>query len=181
MRGRRAELVSAMPQTVRALVFNRPPQALVDVLPADAVIGCYHAAGDEAPTLGWIRWFHENGWQIALPRLAGRSAEMSFHRWIDPWDDSELEPGLHAIPQPGAAAAVVEPQALIVPGLAFTAEGLRLGQGGGHYDRWLGAHPGVLTIGLAWDVQVVDELPTEPHDHTMNAVVTPTRVHWCAG
>lgn len=66
---------------------------------------------------------------------------------------------------------------MFVPCVGFTADGGRLGQGAGHYDRWLAAHPSAVAIGLAWDCQLVDELPTEPHDHPLDAVVTPTRLY----
>jgi len=65
----------------------------------------------------------------------------------------------------------------VVPLIAFTADGHRLGQGGGHYDRWLGAHPETPAIGLAWDCQLAEELPVEDHDHPLAAVVTPTRIY----
>lgn len=66
---------------------------------------------------------------------------------------------------------------LFVPLVGFTAEGARLGQGGGHYDRWLADHPDTTAIGLAWDGQRVDDLPTEAHDIPLAAVVTPTRIY----
>ena len=69
------------------------------------------------------------------------------------------------------------PDVLFVPLVGFTPEGARLGQGGGHYDRWLEAHPTTLAIGLGWDVQAVDELPVEAHDRSLDAVITPTRMY----
>ena len=66
---------------------------------------------------------------------------------------------------------------LFVPLIGFTASGDRLGQGGGHYDRWLAEHPGRMTIGLAWDVQLCEALPVEPHDMMLDAIVTPTRIY----
>jgi 5-formyltetrahydrofolate cyclo-ligase len=62
---------------------------------------------------------------------------------------------------------------VIVPGIAFTADGARLGQGGGWYDRFLAAvRPDCTSIGVGFDVQVVDELPTEPHDIRLGSIVT---------
>ena len=59
------------------------------------------------------------------------------------------------------------------PGLAFTADGRRLGQGGGHYDRFLPRlRAGCVTIGAAFAEQLVDDLPTEPHDVRLDLVVT---------
>jgi len=65
------------------------------------------------------------------------------------------------------------PDVVIVPGLAFTAGGGRLGQGGGWYDRFLAAvRPECTTIGVCFAEQVVDELPLEPHDVRVDVVVT---------
>lgn len=64
---------------------------------------------------------------------------------------------------------------IVVPGVAFTARGDRLGRGGGHYDRALAAIRAVaplVAVGLALDVQIVPELPIEPHDQRLDAVVT---------
>jgi 5-formyltetrahydrofolate cyclo-ligase len=65
------------------------------------------------------------------------------------------------------------PDVVIVPGLAFTAAGDRLGQGGGWYDRFLaGARADCVAIGVCFTEQVVDSLPVEPHDVAMSLVVT---------
>ncbi len=52
--------------------------------------------------------------------------------------------------------ALVVPDVVVVPCVGFTAEGLRLGYGGGYYDRWLAAHPHVTSVGLAWSFAEVD-------------------------
>ncbi|MFN3510544.1 MAG: 5-formyltetrahydrofolate cyclo-ligase, partial [Tsuneonella troitsensis] len=104
-----------------------------------------------------------------------RDAPMSFRVHSDPFDGDDLVDGPFGL-QPNEDAAEIVPQVLIVPLLAFTPDGRRLGQGGGHYDRWLAAHPGTVTIGLAWDIQEVADLPHEPHDVALSAVVTPTRI-----
>ena len=62
---------------------------------------------------------------------------------------------------------------VIVPGLAFTLRGDRLGQGGGWYDRFLaGLRPDAVTIGVGFREQLVDHLPVEPHDIRLDHVVT---------
>ena len=63
-----------------------------------------------------------------------------------------------------------------MPLVAFTPRGDRLGQGGGFYDKWLGAHPETIRFGLAWDMQEVPELPNEWHDMSLTGVITPTRL-----
>ncbi len=177
MRTRRRAHVAELPDGLRALMLNRPPGPVAALLPPGSVVGLYHAIGAEAPTLGWARWLWENGRTLALPWFAGRDAAMAFRRWDDPRDENLLVPGPWGALQPHAGSEAVSPAAVIVPLIAFTADGRRLGQGGGHYDRWLAAHPQARAIGLGWDCQHVDSLPTEAHDRPLDAVVTPTRIH----
>jgi 5-formyltetrahydrofolate cyclo-ligase len=65
------------------------------------------------------------------------------------------------------------PDVVVVPGLAFTPNGQRLGQGGGWYDRFLvGVRDGCETIGVCFHEQLVDALPNEAHDVAVDRVVT---------
>ena len=176
LRARRRAHVAQLPDSARALVFHRPPGPLLARLGAPGVIGLYHAMAREAPTLGYARWFFENGWQLALPWFAARDAAMGFRRWADPYDEAALAVGPFGAAQPADADEVV-PDAVIVPLLGFTTACDRLGQGGGHYDRWLAAHPAAIAIGLAWDCQLAESLPVEPHDRVLDAVVTPARFY----
>jgi 5-formyltetrahydrofolate cyclo-ligase len=78
-------------------------------------------------------------------------------------------------PQPGAYADVdsAEVDLIVVPGLAFTRDGLRLGRGGGYYDRLLAQlSPRAAKIGVCFEMQIVSELPIEPHDIRLDAVIT---------
>jgi 5-formyltetrahydrofolate cyclo-ligase len=177
MRARRRAHVDALPQATRALLFLRPPSSLAAQAPEGSVVGLYHANPYEAPTRGYGKWFFENGRHVALPRFAGRGEPMRFHLWRDPFEDSDLELGPYGHLQPQAGAEEAAPDLVVVPLLAFTAEGHRLGQGGGHYDRWLAKNPDVPAIGLAWDAQLIDALPIEPHDRLLRAIVTPTRLY----
>lgn len=167
---------AALDPRVRALVMMRPPAALCELVPTGATIGVYMAGSGEAPTSGYARHFHEAGHPIALPWFASRTSAMEFRIWDSPHLEELLEPGPFGVAQPLASAAQVTPDVLFVPLVGFTADGGRLGQGGGHYDRWLGAHPATPAIGLAWDCQRVDSLPSEAHDRPLSAVVTPTRL-----
>lgn len=165
------------PDAIRALLFNRPPAPLLELIRQGAVIGLYHAANGEAPTMGYARYFQESGHTLALPRFAERDAPMEFATFTDPFEESDLVSGAFGMMQPCADAPMLVPEVLFIPLVGFTADGERLGQGGGHYDRYLAQHPEALRIGLAWDVQLCDELPSEPHDIPLHAVVTPTRIY----
>ncbi|MEY4160735.1 MAG: hypothetical protein RLZZ136_1356, partial [Pseudomonadota bacterium] len=145
------------------------------LVPDGAVVGLYHANPFEAPAGGYARWFREKGHRIALPWFASKVSPMQFREWADPFTPESLTEGPFG-PQSDAVADVLVPDVAFVPLLAFTADGARLGQGGGHYDRWLADHPQTLPIGLAWDMQLCDSLPCEPHDHPLAAVVTPSRI-----
>lgn len=177
MRTRRRDHVAALDPATRALILHRPPAPLLALVPEGATIGLYHAAEHEAPAAGYARFFHERGHTIALPRFAHREAAMEFAGWSDPWDDSDCEIGPFGLMQRPADAKAVVPEILFVPLVAFTDTGDRLGQGGGHYDRWLAIHPDTTAIGLAWDIQRVDHIPAEAHDRRLAAVITPTRIY----
>lgn len=113
----------------------------------------------------------------AFPRVSGDTLFFHLAEW------SALTPGFGGIPEPSASAPLVTPDLLLVPLLAATRDGRRLGQGGGFYDRTLRRlrdHRPVVAIGLAWDVQLVDDLPVEPWDERLDFVATPTRLVDCA-
>lgn len=177
LKKRRRDHVAAIPATQLGLLFRRPPEAVVRLVPEGATIGLYHAMADEAPAGHYARWFFEHGHQIALPWFADRSAPMQFRVWSNPFVEEILEPDPFRSSQPAANSPAVIPDVVFCPLVGFSARGDRLGLGAGHYDRWLVEHPPRLAIGLAWDCQLVDELPTEPHDRPLDAIITPTRLY----
>ena len=87
-----------------------------------------------------------------------------------------LGPGRHGIPEPGGEAVPLcsEEDLVLVPGLAFDRDGVRLGLGGGYFDRTFapgrGSSPRLVGVGYSW--QLTDPLPREPHDRRMDAVLT---------
>ena len=177
LRQRRAEHDAAIPANLRSLLFHRPPAALLDLVPDKAVISVYHPIPGEASPLSYARWFAEQGHPVALPWFAARGSPMTFKLWDNPFDEGTLVPDPYGAMQPPSGASDAQVGVAIVPLLGFTASGQRLGQGGGHYDRLLAARPDLVPIGLAWDCQLVDELPTQPHDMPLRAVITPTRFY----
>ena len=177
LRQRRAAHDASISPNLRALLFNRPPAALLELVAKNAVVSIYHPLPGEASPLSYARGFAEQGHRVALPWFAARGAPMAFKLWDNPFDESMLVPDPYGAMQPPPGAADARVDVAIVPLLGFTDTGQRLGQGGGHYDRLLAAEPELVPIGLAWDCQLVDALPLEPHDRPLRAVVTPTRFY----
>ena len=85
---------------------------------------------------------------------------------------SELGPGQFGIRAPSPGPSLEQLDLILVPGLAFTSEGCRLGRGSGYYDRFLSGIPGTtFKVGVCFDFQFLAELPHEPHDVKMDVVV----------
>lgn len=175
LKKKRREHVESLPSAVQRLIFHRPPASVASLREPGSTIGLYHAGPFEAPTLPYAKWYHENGYRLALPWFADRESPMMFRAWSDPYGDNALEPGPFDVLQPPKDSETTVPDLVFVPLVGFTADGHRLGQGGGHYDRWLTANKAVPAIGLAWDCQLTETLPTEPHDAALDMIVTPTR------
>jgi 5-formyltetrahydrofolate cyclo-ligase len=104
---------------------------------------------------------------ISYPRCEGKA--LSFHA-ISAL--SELLPGRFGIRQPAPGRRPEEPDLVVVPGLAFTGAGNRLGRGAGYYDRFLSMiPPTTFKIGVCFEFQKVAEIPCQPHDVRMDVVV----------
>lgn len=78
-------------------------------------------------------------------------------------------------PESAPLAAPPEIECVVVPGVAFSESGMRLGRGGGFYDATLADLPKARRIAVAYDFQVLPELPNEPHDVQMDFIVTDSR------
>jgi len=109
-----------------------------------------------------------DGKQVAVPKVYGD--EMKF---IYMTDLSLTEKSDMGIPEPVADGPVAEdPTALVLmPGLAFTERGDRMGYGGGFYDKFLAAEPEHPTVALCYRFQMVEELPTQDHDIPVDLVL----------
>lgn len=177
LRKTRREHVAAQPDMVRGLLFHRPPRPFLAQIEKSATIGLYHASEFEAPTQGYASVFQEAGHTLALPYFADEASPMEFREYTDPHGETDLQPGPFGMVQPLAGAALISPDIVFVPLIGFTQRLERLGQGGGHYDRWLASHRQAKAIGLAWDVQLCEEIAVEPHDINLHGVITPTRMY----
>jgi 5-formyltetrahydrofolate cyclo-ligase len=123
---------------------------------------------------------HERTWasrcSLFLPRVVG-PGRLAWHP-ISGRD--QLRPGAFGIaePDPRLTAAFDLPLGTVVfvPGLAFTVDGRRLGQGGGFYDRLLAERPDLCAIGVGFSVQLVEDLPCEAHDARVSGLVIAGRL-----
>jgi 5-formyltetrahydrofolate cyclo-ligase len=177
LKQRRREFFAAIPEAQRGLLFRRPPAAVAALVPEGAVVSVYHEMNSEVPASNYARWFFEAGHRVALPWFEERGAPMQFREWANPFVEELLIPDPYSAMQPAADAQALVPEVMFCPLLGFTAAGGRIGYGAGHYDKWMAGHRPALAIGLAWDCQLVDELPLEPHDVMLSAIVTPTRIY----
>ena len=125
----------------------------------------YESRGSELGTRGLIDELLGRGVPVAVPWVEGG--------WTGWTPDAEM--GVRWL---GGEAVAGEMAVVVVPGLAFTRRGDRLGRGAGHYDRWFALHrtPRMTLVGVGYDWQLIDDLPVEPHDVTMDAVVVPGEV-----
>ena len=110
------------------------------------------------------------GWDgpICVPVVTGKARPLAFRRWTP---EAPLVPGTFGTLIPAEDVPLV-PEALIVPLVAFTGAGDRLGYGGGFYDRTLAALAGADAVGLAFAAQRVEALPLEPTDVRLRAIAT---------
>ena len=130
-------------------------------------IALFLSLGDEPQTRGLIDALAVSH-RIVLPRVTGEQMEFVVYT------PGALRRGAFGIEEP-AGGEVVEPadiDVMVVPGVAFTATGARLGRGRGYYDRYLSREGfRAVCIGVCFAEQMVDALPVEPHDRAMDAVV----------
>ncbi|MFO0916379.1 MAG: 5-formyltetrahydrofolate cyclo-ligase [Pirellulales bacterium] len=152
--------------------LNRLPQ-----LTQAGTICVYVSLADEVQTHDWIRsLLVRQSATVAVPYCVDRDLQLvQLTNW------SELRPGRFGILEPDEALrsdtqrqlAATAIDAFVVPGRAFTNDGLRLGNGWGFYDRLLQrARPDAFTVGVAFTEQIVAELPSEPHDVRLQMVVS---------
>ncbi|MBN2905188.1 MAG: 5-formyltetrahydrofolate cyclo-ligase [Rhodobacteraceae bacterium] len=108
---------------------------------------------------------------VGVPVIVGMGQALAFHRWTP---DCAMQPGRFGAQVPCAQTPIV-PQVVIVPLVAFDRSGTRLGYGGGFYDRTLAALRAagpVLAVGLAYGAQELANLPADPTDQPLDAIVT---------
>ena len=145
-------------------VFSRLEETAAFLM-ADRIL-MYHSLPDELCTHAFLgKWGKRK--RFYLPRVNGVNLE------ILPYDESRLELGSFHIEEP-TGNDTVDPQEIelvVVPAVAYDRKGNRLGRGKGFYDRLL-RNTKATKIGVGYEFQLVDEVPSEPHDVAVDIIIT---------
>lgn len=138
------------------------------------VVAAYASFGSEFDTSGFLENALAAGKQLLLPRIDKAEHRLELRQVNDL--DSGLVAGVWGIREPGGDCMLrvaADVDFILVPGVAFTAAGERLGYGGGYYDRLLTElRPQVPRTAGAFSLQVVDALPTGERDQRVHLIVT---------
>jgi 5,10-methenyltetrahydrofolate synthetase len=111
---------------------------------------------------------------LALPFCRREPRAMHYRRWDGREPEAVDEFGLAT-----ASGAVIEPDVVLSPCVGFNDAGFRLGYGGGFFDRYLAAHPGITVVGVGLEIGRLDAtaFAPEPHDQPLMLVVTEGGIH----
>jgi 5-formyltetrahydrofolate cyclo-ligase len=140
------------------------------------VVFAYLSKADEAGTRTVINQLLASDIGVLVPSLVDRTTMVatSFPGW------DALRPGaLGILVPPSTEACTDKVDLVLVPGLAFSNHGARLGYGAGYYDRWLADHRHAIRVGLCFEYQVSERIPVAPHDQVLDYLVTDRRLIAC--
>jgi len=128
----------------------------------------YLPYNQEVRTVPMLEQAIQDGKRVAVPKIYGDTMKFIY---LD--DLSRVEKNSMGIPEPVEDTPVAEDKTALVlmPGLAFTINGDRMGYGGGFYDRFLAEEPDHPTLALCYDFQMVESLPTEEFDIPVDTVL----------
>jgi 5-formyltetrahydrofolate cyclo-ligase len=145
------------------------PPAFLDRLRPGLVIASYIPIGGEADPALLVDAALAADCRLALPHVTGRTAPMRFLAWAG---DAALVVGPFGLRQPAPDLPELAPDIILTPLVGFDRRGSRLGQGAAYYDRAFAAHPHAWRVGIAWAVQEIEALPTDPWDVPLHAIAT---------
>jgi 5-formyltetrahydrofolate cyclo-ligase len=135
-------------------------------------VALYSARGGEIDPAPLAARLWAQGIQLALPAVVERDRPLAFRAWRP---GGATVSGFAGIAEPTADAAPVLPNLVVVPLLVFDRTCHRIGSGAGFYDRTLerlASSQSVATLGYAFALQETESLPVEPHDISLDAIVT---------
>ncbi|MBK7163422.1 MAG: 5-formyltetrahydrofolate cyclo-ligase [Sphingomonadales bacterium] len=168
-RAKRDSFVANLTGGEAAIAFSCLPSPLAQMCSPGKTVAGYVAIGSEADPAKLLAAAADQGCALALPYVTSKASPMRFLRWQvgDP-----LDKGPFGLSQPRADAPEATPDVVLVPLVAFDVQLMRLGQGAGHYDRALSVLGDSTAVGIAWSVQQTDNLPLDPWDMPLDAVLT---------
>ncbi len=140
----------------------------------------YVSANGEVATHDMIKKTLLRGKRVIVPVTDKKHHCLRLSR-LRSWDDLAL--GAYSILEPKESCwditEIADVELAIIPGVVFDKQGNRIGHGEGYYDSLLQEAIGVLKIGLAYDFQLVDEVPSEPYDVPVDVIITESQVIRC--
>lgn len=152
------------------------PLELIRHFPAEqfrnATISGFWPLGDEIDVRPLLQALYETGHQLALPCTPRVGLPLVMRAWSP---DDELKRGSFNTREPFETQPEIRPNVVLLPLLAFTASGMRLGYGGGFYDRTLAKLKSggeVFACGVAYSAQEAAHLPTDKYDSPLDAILT---------
>ena len=167
----RAQIKALKKQHTKEQLLEQSDQILAklerhpDFIKAERVM-LYSALPDEVQTQAFLEKWHLKK-IIILPTVVGDDiVPVAFGK------DTAFSVGDFNIMEPQNEPYTGDFDLIIVPGVAFDRKGNRIGRGRGYYDRFLSQHLEVKRIGICFDFQLVDEVPTEPFDILMDEVIS---------
>ncbi|HEV7906680.1 MAG TPA: 5-formyltetrahydrofolate cyclo-ligase [Pseudonocardiaceae bacterium] len=169
---RRAVSPAVRAAEARSLAVAAPAAVARFGVSAGQTVCAYLAVGSEPGSAVMLDGLRTAGYRVLLPVVVG-AVPLD---WAEYTGADALVPGPHGLREPSGmrlgAEAIGEAALVLVPALAVDRRGVRLGKGGGHYDRSLPLSRAPL-VAVVRDEEVVDALPAEPHDVRMTAALTP--------
>lgn len=146
--------------------------ALLPRLSATSTIAAYLRQDEELDLAPVIAEGRQRGAIFAVPVLACGAMRFAAYRADEP-----MRRGRYGLLEP-ANLSLLRPTLVLAPLVAFDACGNRLGMGGGHYDRYFAEHPRAERVGVAHECQRTSQLPMDPWDVRLDAVVTEQGWQW---
>lgn len=146
-----------------------------------AIVSGFSSIRDEIDPGALLVRLAQEGHRLCLPVMQGKGLPLVFRAWA-PGD--ETAPAAWGIAEPLPCEPVLEPDVVLVPLLAFDAQGYRLGYGGGFYDRTLvrlRVSKPVVAVGVGYDEQRIDAVPHLDYDQRLDWVLTPSGPLRCSG
>lgn len=178
----REQLPADMRAAHNAAITRRLLQ-LPDYRQAGTILGYMNFGAEFASEL-WIQQMLDDGKKLALPRVNRHTCQLDLY-WVDDLEN-QLEPGLWGIREPVVErcqrlTTLNEVEFALLPGVAFTRDGARLGYGGGFYDKLLARmtiQPAL--VAAAFELQIVGQIPQEATDVKVEWIITERETIACS-